>query len=388
MNRISEKIRHIGINDHKTELFEGLWSLPYGVSYNSYLILDEKTALVDTAEAAYSEEFFRELETELGDKSVDYVIVNHMEPDHSALLSELKRKYPSVRIVCSAKAAPMIAGYHGIAEDIQTVKDGESLSLGGSTLTFYMTPMLHWPETMMTYLNEEKTLFSGDAFGSFMATDGEFIDGFDKFEEEMSRYYACIVGKYGSPVQTALKKLGGLEICRICSTHGPVWEKDIEKTIGLYDRLSKYEPVRKGVCIVYGSMYGNTEKAALALSEALDRLGIENKVHNLSVENVSYAYRDAFRYSHIAAGSPTYNNDIYPPVYSFMYGLGARQLKNRQFYAFGSYTWAGASVRLLNEMAAKFGFGLSGDGLSFCQGYSPDKCDMSETAEKIASECK
>ncbi len=386
--KISDRIRHISINDHKTERFEGLWALPYGVSYNSYLVVDEKIALIDTAGAEYKDLFLEAIREEIGSRAIDYVVVNHMEPDHSALLSEIRNLYPDVTILCSQKAAGMIAGYHGITDNIQTVKENESVSLGNCNLTFYMTPMVHWPETMMTWLAEEKTFFTGDAFGAFMACDGQTVDGFDRIELEMTRYYASIVGKYGAQVQMALKKAAGLEIERICSTHGPVWEQEIGKTVALYDQLSRYEPVRKGVCIAYGSMYGNTEKAALDLAAELERLGVEYRLHNLSAEDPSFAYRDAFRYTHIVAGSPTYNNDIYPPVYSFMYGLGARLLKNRKFFAFGSFTWAGASVKLLNAMAEKNGWTLIGEGKSFSQGWSKEKCDLRELAEAIAADCR
>ena len=386
--RINERIRHITVNDHETEKFEGLWSLPFGVSYNSYLIVDEKIALVDTAGAEYADFFLDSIKEEIGDRTIDYVIVNHMEPDHSALLSIIRENYPDVTILCSAKAVGMIDGYHGITDGVRAVKDKESISLGNSTLTFYMTPMVHWPETMMTYLAEEKTFFTGDAFGAFMANDENNIDGFNRIELEMSRYYASIVGKYGTQVQMALKKAAGLEINRICSTHGPIWEDEIYKTISLYDSLSKYEPIKKGVCLVYGSMYGNTEKAALDLASELDKLGVEYQLHNLSKEDASFAYRDAFRYSHIVTGAPTYNNDIYPPVYNFLYGLGARLLKNRKFFAFGSYTWAGASVKLMNAMAEKCGWELIAEGKSFNQGWTKEKCDLSEIAQAIATDCK
>ena len=398
-SRISERIRYVGVNDLKKSLFEGMWPLPFGVSYNSYLVIDDKVALIDTAEAGYAAEYMENIRRELGERKVDYLVVNHMEPDHSSLMSMIREAYPEARIVGNAKTVPMIKGYYGICENLHVVKEGDSISLGNSTLTFHMTPMVHWPETMMTYFHEEKTLFSGDAFGTFGAlADGitdagarlygcsdAAADTFEAFNGEMLRYYSNIVGKYGQTVQAAMKKLAGLEISRICSTHGPVWEKNIAEVVSCYDRLSRYEG-EKGVCIVYASMYGNTEKAAMSLAAELEKRGVRYAVHNLCTENVSYAYRDAFRYDTLAVGAPTYNNDIFPPAFSFMYGVSARLMKNRAFAAFGSFTWAGASVKLLNEMAGKLGFDLISEGLSFPQAFTPEKCDMAALADTIASQ--
>ena len=397
MSKISEKIRYVGVNDLKKSIFEGMWPLPFGVSYNSYLVISDKIALIDTAEADFAAQYMENIRQEIGDRKVDYLIVNHMEPDHSSLMQMIREAYPEVRIVGNAKTVPMIKGYYGITDNIHIVKDGDSISLGDVSLTFYMTPMVHWPETMMTYCHEEKTLFAGDAFGSFGAVSGGITDSdaslygctdaasdtFDAFRDEMCRYYSNIVGKYGQTVQAALKKLSVLEISRICSTHGPVWEKNIQDVVSCYDRLSRYEG-EKGVCIVYASMYGNTAKAAKSLASELEKRGVPHVLHNLCTENVSYAYRDAFKYDTLVVGAPTYNNDIFPPAYNFMYGISARLMKNRRFAAFGSFTWAGASVKLMNEMASKLGFDLLSEGLSFPQAYTPEKCDMSALADKLA----
>ncbi len=386
MNRISEKIRYVGISDCKNFLFEGLWPVEYGVSYNSYLVIDEKIALIDTVEAGREEEFLANIRKEIGTRDLDYLIVNHMEPDHSSLMKLITDTYPGIRIVTGVKSVPMIKGYHGLDEDmIHVVKEGDKLSLGSCELTFFMAPMVHWPEVMVTWFEEEKTLFSADAFGTFGALKTEIkdlttIEGTDvSFMEEMTRYYANIVGKFGGPVQTALKKLSGLPIGRICSTHGPVWEDMIPQVVGLYDRLSRYE-AEPGVCIAYGSMYGNTEKAALALAEELRKLDVPVAVHNLNVENVSEALRDVFKYDTIAVGSPTYNGGIFPPVDAFMKAVGSRMVKNRRFFAFGSYTWAGTSVRQLNELATAQGFEPVSEGNSFAQAYSAEKCDMAAIA--------
>lgn len=391
MKKISERIFYVGVNDDDKVLFEGLWPIPVGVSYNSYIVADEKVALIDTVESGFEEEFMANIGQAVGDRNIDYLVVNHMEPDHSSLISYMLDRYQGLKIVANAKTVPMLKGYHGISpEDVLVMGEGEELSLGSCSLRFHMIPMVHWPETMVTWLEEENTLFSGDAFGTFGSIDEEVIDNDDTFEQyrdEMMRYYACIVGKYGVPVQTALKKLGGLQIKRICSTHGPVWERNIPAVVGIYDRMSRYE-VERGVCIVYGSMYGNTAAAADALAMELEERGIPYAIHDLAGNNagelgLSGALRDIFRYDTIVVGSPTYNNGIYPPVETFMKALQARLIKGRRFYAFGSYTWAGASVRLLNELASSMNFEILGDGLSFPQAYSRDKVDMSAVADLL-----
>lgn len=383
----------MGVNDSIKELFEGLWPLPYGVSYNSYLINDQKVAVVDTVEAGFEEDFLAEIHEVIGDKPIDYLIVNHMEPDHSSLTAYLLERYPQMKIVANAKTLPMLKGYYDTPEErVLVMAEGQTLSLGSSTLRFHMVPMVHWPETMVTYLEEEHTLFSGDAFGTFGNVDENVIDDEETFEEyrdEMIRYYSNIVGKYGAPVQAALKKLEGLRIDRICSTHGPVWEVNVDQVVALYDQLSRYE-VGRGVCIVYGSMYGNTAAAADALAEELEKRGVPYAIHDLAGNNeeslgLSGALRDVFKYDTVVVGSPTYNGGIYPPAESFMKALAARGIKGRRFYAFGSYTWAAASVRLLNGLAEDMDFNVLGDGMAFAQAYTQEKCDMAALADLLAS---
>ena len=388
MERISQRIFSVGVNDTDKVLFEGLWPLPYGVSYNSYVVADEKVALIDTVEGGFEDEFLSNIREAIGDRPIDYLVVNHMEPDHSSLISYMQEKYPDMMIVANSKTVPMLKGYYDVPEDkVHVVAEGGELSLGGCSLKFYMVPMVHWPETMVTWLEEENTVFSGDAFGTFGAVPGSIVDEegtLMEFKDEMIRYYSNIVGKYGKPVQTALKKLSSLNVLRICSTHGPVWENEVAEVVSLYDRLSRYD-VDRGVCIVYGSMYGNTAAAAEALASELEKLGVPYAIHDLAGNNagelgISGALRDVFKYDTIVAGSPTYNNGIFPPVEAFMRSLQARLIKNRRFYAFGSYTWAGSSVNQLNQMAADLGFEVLGEGLSFAQAYSKDKCDMSMVA--------
>lgn len=391
--KITDRIHYVGVNDSIKELFEGLWPLPYGVSYNSYLINDQKVAVVDTVEAGFEEDFLAEIHEVIGDKPIDYLIVNHMEPDHSSLTAYLLERYPQMKIVANAKTLPMLKGYYDTPEErVLVMAEGQTLSLGSSTLRFHMVPMVHWPETMVTYLEEEHTLFSGDAFGTFGNVDENVLDDEETFEEyrdEMIRYYSNIVGKYGAPVQAALKKLAGLRIDRICSTHGPVWEVNVDQVVALYDQLSRYE-VGRGVCIVYGSMYGNTAAAADALAEELEKRGVPYAIHDLAGNNeeslgLSGALRDVFKYDTVAVGSPTYNGGIYPPAESFMKALAARGIKGRRFYAFGSYTWAAASVRLLNGLAEDMDFNVLGDGMAFAQAYTQEKCDMAALADLLAS---
>ena len=389
--KISDRIYYVGVNDVIKELFEGLWPLPFGVSYNSYLVVDDKVALVDTVEAGFEDAFLEEIEASIGDRPIDYLIVNHMEPDHSSLTVYMLEKYPSMKIVANAKTLPMLKGYYGVSEDrVHVVGEAQTLSLGGCTLRFHMIPMVHWPETMVTYLEEENTLFSGDAFGTFGAVDEQITDSeetFGIYRDEMIRYYSNIVGKYGTPVQAALKKLAGVRVDRICSTHGPVWEECVDQVIALYDKMSRYE-VERGVCLVYGSMYGNTAAAADALAEELEARGIPYAIHDLAGNNedslgVSGALRDVFKYDTVVVGSPTYNGAVYPPVETFMKALAARNITNRRFFAFGSYTWAQASVRLLNAAAQDLGFTLLGDGMPFPQAYTQEKCDMAALAELL-----
>ena len=388
MKQISERIHYVGVNDDTKTLFEGLWPLPYGVSYNSYVVADEKVALIDTVEHDFQGEYLDNIHEAIGDREIDYLIVNHMEPDHSSLTAYMLEKYPQMKIVANAKTVPMLKGYYDVTDErILVMKDGESLSLGGCDLSFHMVPMVHWPETMVTWLADEGTLFSGDAFGTFGAVNADVVDSegtFESFRDEMMRYYSNIVGKYGTPVQTALKKLSGLNINRICSTHGPVWEKSVGQVVGLYDKMSRYE-VERGVCIAYGSMYGNTAAAAEALAEELRKLGVPCAVHDLAGNvnpglGVSGALRDVFKYDTIVAASPTYNNGIFPPVETFMKALQSRLIKGRRFYALGSYTWAGSSVNLLNQMAETMNFEVLAPGTSFAQAYSPEKCNVAEIA--------
>ena len=354
MKEITSKIHYVGVNDRNKELFEGLWPLPNGVSYNSYLIVDEKICLVDTVEATFFVNYIKNIQNVIGDRPIDYLIINHMEPDHSGSIALIKKYYPNIKVVGNKKTFGMMQGFYGIGGDEMEVKNGDKLSLGSYELTFVLTPMVHWPETMMTLATDQTTttLFSGDAFGCFGALNGGIVDSeinCDGFWLEMVRYYSNIVGKYGTPVQNALKKLAGVNLDYICSTHGPVWHEHIGKVVDMYDRMSRYE-TEEGLVICYGTMYGNTERAAEVIAQAASEAGIKNIVmHNVSKSHHSYIIRDVFRYRGLIVGAPTYNTGLYHEMDVLLSELAQRDIKNHLLGCFGSYGWASKAVGKILE---------------------------------------
>lgn len=354
MKEITSKIHYVGVNDRNKELFEGLWPLPNGVSYNSYLIVDEKICLVDTVEATFFVNYIKNIQNVIGDRPIDYLIINHMEPDHSGSIALIKKYYPNIKVVGNKKTFGMMQGFYGIGGDEMEVKNGDKLSLGSYELTFVLTPMVHWPETMMTLATDQitTTLFSGDAFGCFGALNGGIVDSeinCDGFWLEMVRYYSNIVGKYGTPVQNALKKLAGVNLDYICSTHGPVWHEHIGKVVDMYDRMSRYE-AEEGLVICYGTMYGNTERAAEVIAQAASEAGIKNIVmHNVSKSHHSYIIRDVFRYRGLIVGAPTYNTGLYHEMDVLLSELAQRDIKNHLLGCFGSYGWASKAVGKILE---------------------------------------
>lgn len=374
---VTEDIFYVGVNDRTKHLFESLWPLPQGVSYNSYIIRDEKTVLIDTVDICYSDLFMRKIRSVLGDNPIDYLVVNHMEPDHSGSIEFLVSKYPDIQIVGNKRTLEMLKGFYGIVDNVVEVKDLDELSLGKRTLQFYMTPMVHWPETMMTYVRETRTLFSADAFGTFGTLDGGVLDMQlcpERYRDEMIRYYSNIVGKFASPVQTALKKLANVGIDAICSTHGPVWTipENIADVIALYDRLSRYD-AEEGLVIAYGSMYGHTEELAEIIACEAAENGVKSIVmHNVSKSHESDILRDAFKYKGLIIGSPTYNNKLYPAVDSLVSALQNRNLKNRFFGYFGSFTWADATARQLEAFAGAMEFEVVADPVIMKQAMLAD----------------
>jgi flavorubredoxin len=393
MKRVTEiipGIHYVGVNDRTKHRFEGLWPLPGGISYNAYLIDDEKVALVDTVDAAYTGRLPGSIREIIGDRKVDYLVINHMEPDHSASIEAVRQVWPEITIVGNAKTLAMVEGFYGITPSALTVADGDTLSLGARELSFHLIPMVHWPETMVTYCAQERLAFTGDAFGAFGALDGGVTDvqlNVSKYWDEMVRYYSNIVGKYGGPVQKAIQKLAPLDIEVVCPTHGPVWTEHFPRVLDLYDRLSRYEPLEKGVVIAYGSMYGNTEQTAERLARELAARGVKNIVmHNLASSNHSFVLRDIFKYSALVIGSPTYNMHLWPKVQALVDDIELRVIPQRIFGCFGGFTWAGMAVKKLTEFAAGMGWELVAPPVEVKQGYSPDKtADCAALAEAIAA---
>lgn len=376
MKAVAKDIYYVGVNDRQKALFENLWPLPGGVSYNSYLIVDDKTVLVDTVNICYSDLFFKRVAKLLNGRKLDYLVVDHMEPDHAGSIRLLRQIYPDVKIIGNKQTFGMLAGYHGITDGLHEVKEGDTLDLGHHKLSFYMAPMVHWPEVMVTYEETEKVLFSADAFGTFGTLDGGVLDtdmDTDRFWSEMTRYYANIVGKYGGPVQRALKKLSGLDIQTICSTHGPVWTRQSGDVIALYDRLSRYEGL-DGVTIVYGSMYGHTEQMAEDIATALSDGGVRHiAMHNVSKSHGSYILRDVFNYRGLIVGCPTYSGQLYPEVEMVLSEIKLREVKDRLFSYFGSFTWAGAAVKHLAAYAEAMKWEVVGTPVEQKQGISTEE---------------
>ena len=354
---ITEDLYFVGVSDRRLELFENIFPLKDGVSYNSYLLLDEKTVLFDSSDHAVGRQFLENVKAVLNGRPLDYLVVNHMEPDHCAMIEDLFLRYPDMKIIGNAKTFPMIGQFFDfdISGRTITVKEGETFSSGKHTLHFVMAPMVHWPEAMMTYDETDKVLFAADAFGTFKALNGNIFNDEVDFDrdwlDEARRYYTNIVGKYGMQVQNVLKKAAGLDIQMICPLHGPIWRSDLDYIIGKYDKWSKYEPEEKGVMIAYASMYGNTENMVDVFASLLAQEGVKDiRIHNISKTHVSELISDSFKYSHIVLAAPTYNNGIYPLMDNYLEDMRALALKNRSVTVLGNGSWAPQSTKL---MAAK-----------------------------------
>lgn len=355
---IKENLFYVGVNDRKKNLFENLWPIDTGVAYNSYLVVDEKTALIDTVDANMIADFIDKVTQALGSKKLDYLVINHMEPDHCSGIRFIRQVFPDVTLVGNKKTFDMMKNYYGLDTNLLEVKDGDELVLGRRTLKFFFAPMVHWPEVMMAYEITEGTLFSADAFGSFGTLDGGITDeelNFAAYEEEYIRYYSNIVGKYGTPVQTALKKLSGVQVNMIAGTHGPVvkTKENIAKLVGWYDKWSKYE-TDKGVVVAFASMYGNTEAMAEVIARELAENGIRNiKMFDVSKTHPSFIIRDIFKYRGLILGSPTYNLELHPAMETLVAKLEHMGVKNRCYASFGSFTWAGKAARKLEEFGQR-----------------------------------
>ncbi len=354
--KVKEDLIWVGANDRRLSLFEGVYSVPHGVSYNSYLLLDEKTVLFDTVDKAVGKVFFENLEHMLNGRELDYVVVHHMEPDHSATLGELLLRYPNVQVVCNAKTQTMIKNFTGLDVSVYLVKEKDSLCTGKHTFRFYMAPMVHWPEVMVTYDETEKTLFSADAFGTFGALNGAlFADEVD-FEhdhlDEARRYYTNIIGKYGMQVQMLLNKMDAMDIETICPLHGFVWRKNLDFYIQKYKLWSSYTPEETCVMIPYASIYGNTENIADIISCKLQDKGIKTVMFDVSVTPASDIVSAAFRYSHIIFTSVTYNAGVFVTMDDLIRELKSHNIQNRTIAFIQNGSWAPASGRLMKEMLA------------------------------------
>ena len=353
--KVTEDLYWVGGNDRQIELFENIFPLAKGVSYNSYLLLDEQTVLFDTADYAIGKQFIENVMSVLNGRYLDYIVVNHMEPDHCSLIGELLLHYPDVKIIGNAKTFPMIEQFFSfdLTGKTLTVKEGDTFCSGKHTFRFIMSPMVHWPEAMMTYDEKDKVLFSADAFGTFNALNGNlFNDELDfnrEWLDEARRYYTNIVGKYGPQVQNVLKKASSLDIQMICPLHGPVWRSNLNFIIEKYNLWSRYEPEEKGVMIAYASMYGNTENMAEILAVMLAEAGVKNiHMHNISKTHVSELISDSFKYSHIVLASPTYNNGIYPLMDNYLEDMKALSLQNRTIAVLGNGSWAPQATKLIS----------------------------------------
>ena len=356
VRKVTEDLYWIGGDDHRLHLFENIHPIPRGVSYNSYLLLDKKTVLFDTVDWSIGRQFLENLEHVLDGRPLDYMVINHMEPDHAAMIEEVMLRYPKVKVISSEKAFYFMNqfGFHIDSSKTEVVKEGDKKSFGKHEILFVAAPMVHWPEAMVSFDTTNGVLFSADAFGSFGALDGKLFNDEVNFDrdwiDDARRYYTNIVGKYGPHVQALLKKAAGIDIKIVCPLHGPVWRSDLGYFIDKYDKWSRYEPEEKGVMIVYASMYGNTENAASVLASKLVEKGMNNVVmYDVSKTHISQLISETFKYSNVVLASVTYNLGIYPLMHNYLMDMKALNLQNRTFAILENGSWACESGRLMRE---------------------------------------
>lgn len=357
IRNVTDKILWVGASDRRLHLFENMFPIPDGVAYNSYVIMDEKIAILDTADSSVTRQYQENLAAALAGRQPDYLVVNHMEPDHCADIAELAKIYPSMQIVGNQKTFGLMNQFYNmdLADRTLVVKEGDVLDLGEHKLNFVMAPMVHWPEAMMTFESTHGILFSADAFGSFGALDGSLFNDENRnphgLHSEMRRYYSNIVGKYGMQVQSVLKKAAALDIKMICPLHGPVWREDLAWLLDKYQKWSSYTPEENTVAIFYGSMYGNTAEAADLLAGKLAEAGVKGvTVRDVSKTDVSYLISDVFRASHLVLASPTYNNGLYPKMANFIEDMKALNVQNRTVSIIENGSWAPQSGKVMREM--------------------------------------
>lgn len=355
--KVKDDLIYVGGSDRRLSRFENLFPIPKGVSYNSYVLLDEKTVLFDTTDESISRQYIENVVHALNGRPLDYMVVQHMEPDHCAMIDDMLRRYPEAKMVCSAKAVGMYAQFYGtdVAARALVVKEGDKLSTGEHTLHFVMAPMVHWPEVMVTYDEKNKILFSADAFGTFGALAGNIFNDEITFDtvwmNDARRYYTNIVGKYGVQVQALLKKAASLDIEMICPLHGPIWRKDLGLLLEKYQKWSTYEPEDKTVMIAYATMYGNTENAANVLAGMLADKGVKNiAMYDVSETDVSELVAESFRCSHLVLAAPTYNSGIQPKMEAYLSDIKALNLQNRTVAVIDNGTWAATAGKQMIGM--------------------------------------
>lgn len=355
--KVTDDLIYVGGSDRRLSRFENLFPIPKGVSYNSYVLLDEKTVLFDTADESISRQYIENVVHALNGRPLDYMVVQHMEPDHCAMIDDMLRRYPEAKMVCSAKAVGMFAQFYGtdVAARALVVKEGDKLSTGEHTLHFVMAPMVHWPEVMVTYDEKDKILFSADAFGTFGALAGNIFNDEITFDtvwmNDARRYYTNIVGKYGVQMQALLKKAASLDIEMICPLHGPIWRKDLGLLLEKYQKWSTYEPEDKTVMIAYATMYGNTENAANVLAGMLADKGVKNiAMYDVSETDVSELVAESFRCSHLVLAAPTYNSRIQPKMEAYLSDIKALNLQNRTVAVIDNGTWAATAGKQMIGM--------------------------------------
>ena len=390
--KVTNDLYWVGGSDRRLELFENLFPIPRGVSYNSYLLLDEKTVLFDTVDNSIGRQFLDNITALLNGRALDYLVVNHMEPDHCSMIADLMLRYPDMQIIGNAKTFPMIRQFYALDLDSKTiaVKEGDTFSSGTHTFRFLMAPMVHWPEVMLTYDETDKVLFSADAFGTFGALNGAIFNDEMDFDrdwlDDARRYYTNIVGKYGMQVQNVLKKASALDIRFICPLHGPIWRNNLAYLLEKYDIWSSYRPEVKGVMIAYASMYGNTENLANVLACKLADAGITNlTIHDVSRSDVSELIADSFKYSHIVLASPTYNGGVYPAMSNLLEDMNALGIKNRTVAVLGNGTWAPTSAKLMEARLAEMkGMTLLTENFAVKSALQDDQLeDLDELCAKI-----
>lgn len=368
MKEIESDLFFLGVNDRSSDLFEGQWPLPEGISYNSYLLRGDENVLIDTVDRGFTERWLRKLEDIISPEDLDYLVVNHLEPDHGGSIPVLRRINPELEIIGNDKTAEMLAKFYDITTGIRTVEKGETLQLGDHELSFIPVPFVHWPESMVTYDKNRKVLFSSDIFGTFGTVEGGIHHGqtaIDHSKNEMLRYFSNIVGAFTTPASQALEQLDDLEIELIAPAHGPLWKENKERAIELYKQWSAMEG-EPGITIIYGTMYGNTEKMMEEVAAGVREAGVDNlEVIDSARKHPSFALSEAWRRQGLIIGAPTYGNGLFPPTYNLVHLLEKKKLQNRTAGLFGSHGWSGGGVKVLEKTAEKLDWSLPADSVKF-----------------------